>query len=74
MSFHSPIPTLSKDKLGAGACPERRVVCNLPDRIGRLENEIAVIQSYLGASLEDLLGCREETASEISPEEENDPE
>lgn len=72
MSFHSPIPTPCEDKVSASACPERRVLCNLPDRIGLLENEIEVIQSYLGASLEELLGCLEEPASEVSPEKEYD--
>ena len=72
MSYHSPIPAPSKDNLSAVACPQRRVLCNLPDRIGLLENEIAVIQSYLGASLEELLGCPEEATGEVSPEKEND--
>ena len=72
MSFHSPIPAPCKDNLSAVACPQRRVLCNLPDRIGLLENEIAVIQSYLGASLKELLGCPEEATSEVSPEKEND--
>lgn len=72
MSFHSPIPTPCKDKLSAVACPERRVLCNLPDRIGLLENEIEVIQTYLGASLEELLGCPEETTNEVHSGMKND--